>query len=124
MNRAPFKLYRDRNTSGTPIFGICLVYVWYIHIIYHNVVKVSHDEAKLISKTLLACNLSRSKTQRQSRRLKYAPNKAAWLRISDWPQNHWYHNVLKVSMKMLPEMHVELMRFAQIERKSTIPVAF
>ena len=30
----------------------------------------NHDEAKLISKTRLACNLSRSKTQRQSRRLK------------------------------------------------------
>jgi hypothetical protein len=40
---------------------------------------VAHDEAKLISKTLLACNLSRSKTQRQSRRLKYALNKASWL---------------------------------------------
>ena len=54
-----------------------------------------HDEAKLISKTLLACNLSRSKTQRQSRRLKYALNKASWLRISDWPHN-------QVSMSIEP----------------------
>ena len=40
--------------------------------------------------------------------------------------SHMYdvHNVVKVSMKMLPEMHVEPMRFAKIERKSTIPVAF
>ena len=60
-----------------------------------------HDEAKLISKTLLACNLSRSKTQRQSRRLKYALNKASLLRISDdWPHNQ-AHNVVKVSTKML-----------------------
>jgi hypothetical protein len=46
-----------------------------------------HDEAKLISKTLLACNLSRSKTQRQSRRFKWGLNQSAWLQISDWPLN-------------------------------------
>ncbi len=42
---------------------------------------------KLISKTHLACNLSRSKTQRQSRRMKYGLNQSAWLWISDWPLN-------------------------------------
>ena len=65
-----------------PALGIYHVYTWYIPcIIFIGVPD--------------ACNLSRSKTQRQSRRLKYALNKASWLRISDWPHN-------QVSMSIEP----------------------
>ncbi len=48
---------------------------------------ISHDKSKLISKTLLACNLSRSKNATPIASLEKGAKSICLLRISDWPLN-------------------------------------